>query len=218
MYKAIIHDWDDTIIASYNSYSNFYIDGAKEFGFPEPDVEQIRNAWGKPIRVIMSIAWNISLDDADQLYDKYIEFVNTNIDRYPIKVFPGVNSALSKIKESGVILGIVTSGDSEEHMRMKHPKETKYHDFIYGPDVNKYYKPDPRVFDQTFSFLKKYKIDEKSSLYIGDGLHDYAAARDRGMDFIAVTTGTMDKVDFLNAGLDKNKIFNSFSEVIPKIL
>ncbi len=65
--------------------------------------------------------------------------------------------------------------------------------------------------------VKKYNCSLEDILYVGDSLIDYFAERDRGIDFIAITTGIHTKDDFLREGLEEDSILNEFSALCLKL-
>jgi phosphoglycolate phosphatase-like HAD superfamily hydrolase len=61
------------------------------------------------------------------------------------------------------------------------------------------HKPDPKVFEPILHALARDGITT-DILYVGDALMDYYAARDAGLSFIGVTTGSTDERQFRDAG------------------
>jgi HAD superfamily hydrolase (TIGR01549 family) len=72
--------------------------------------------------------------------------------------------------------------------------------FIQGAEQTPVHKPHPDVFLPMFEKLSQHGVEKTQMVYVGDALHDHVAARDAGIDFIAVTTGLVSKEKFQEAG------------------
>lgn len=85
---------------------------------------------------------------------------------------------------------------------------------IVTGDDTEYHKPDPRVFDSIFTELANMNIYENHSIYVGDSLSDYESAKNRGVEFYAVTTGFTSSEQFLMAGLNEEYVLPSFDMIL----
>lgn len=218
--RFVVHDWDDTITNSFQTYSGWYSEFARRYNFNIPDVENIKNLWGNTVADIMSSLWP-SLDNttANILLKEFWHSGDVG-DRYTPKVFDGVKDTFLKLKNVGYEFGILSAGKSFaiEKAYKKHLfEDTSFHKFIITEEYCNYHKPDPRVFDDVTLELIKHDATLDDILYVGDSLIDYFASRDKGIDFIAVTTGIHSKDDFINAGLDKEYILNTFNELLSMV-
>ena len=66
-------------------------------------------------------------------------------------------------------------------------------------------------------YLQEKGISTKEIISVGDHPDDYLAARDAGISFIAVLTGESRKEDFVELGLDENKVINNLEELKEKV-
>ena len=64
-----------------------------------------------------------------------------------------------------------------------------------------HHKPDPRVFEPALRILEKHAISASDTLYVGDSIRDFHAARDAGLAFIGVLRGTTSQQEFAEAGV-----------------
>ena len=70
----------------------------------------------------------------------------------------------------------------------------KYFDFVAGGDTFKFKKPHPSVLNNV---VKKFKINKKDALFVGDSEHDYHAAQNSKIDFCLKQGGyTNKKISF----------------------
>lgn len=219
--KAIIHDWDDTITNSFEAYSSWYGHFAELHGYDVPDKEQVKMHWGNPVSKIMIGLWpTMDEREAEKLLSKFNKSDSFIKADYSPQPFLGVKDTLEQLHAAGYILGILSSGQLSSiergYKKYIHP-DMPYHDLVFTQFDSEYHKPDPRVFDGILSELSDRGINDNETIYVGDHMFDYLASRDRGLDFIAVTTGVTKKRDFVDAGLDEKLILDSFAD-IPEFL
>jgi len=217
--KAIIHDWDDVVINSFKAYSQFYFDFAEFFNLGLPTSERLKRHWGKPIPQIIRGQWSqLSENVSEQMVNDFIDYrKKAQKTPYQVKIFPGVIDAFKELTKN-FKLAILTSGYKPTveriYREMIHP-DIKYHEIVMGPPELKVYKPDPRAFDLIFECFKKQGISERETIYIGDNIIDFNAARNRGLEFYAVTTGVTSKENFLEEGLNESYIIDKFTDILP---
>lgn len=219
--KAIIHDWDDVVVNSFEAYSQFYFDFAEFFNLGLPTSERLKRHWGKPIPQIIRGQWpQLSEDRSRQMVDEFIDY-RKKVQKIPyqVKIFPGMIDAFKELSKK-FKLAILTSGYKPTieriYREMIHP-DIKYHEIVVGPPELKVYKPDPRAFDLIFEHFKKQGIFERETIYIGDSIIDLNAARNRGLEFYAVATGVISKENFEAEGLKKSYIIDKFTDILPML-
>ncbi len=215
--KALIHDWDDTIVRSFETYLNWYFEFAKYFELESPDTVALRAVWGRKIDELILAAWP-NLQSA-KVWDMFTEFRQSDLftkSDYIPKPFPGIKKTLSYFHKSNYVFGVLSSAHKpsfiETYTRYFSPT-LHFHDFIYTHEDHVASKPDPRCFDEVVVELANRGISESEAIYVGDSLFDYFAARDRGLFFVAVTTGLTDEAAFVDAGMDKNLVLESFNKL-----
>lgn len=221
-YRVIIHDWDDTITNSFQAYALVFTDFAEYFKLPKPDDKLLRENWSLTVPEIAAGAIEgLSVEEATEKADEFLKKFGLDMYEKNIKAIPKAKETFKKIFETERILGIISNGNRDRIIRNYKKaigKEVEYHHFIYGYEETVYRKPDPRAFETAMDFIEtNYGLGKDTVVYIGDGIHDYAAARDFGIDFFAVTTGVRTKEDFLEAGLEPDFILENFSQIIEKI-
>jgi phosphoglycolate phosphatase-like HAD superfamily hydrolase len=215
--KAVIHDWDDTITNSFESYTKFYFDLGKYYQFNIPDVEKIKKHWGGTIPDIVKGIWpELPPQEAEEKTKAFLEYIDKCKEHYPATVFPKVKETIFYLHNLGIKLGVISSGSSAH---IKHLFKTQIdenlhpHCFIYDHNDLGYKKPDPRVFDKPLEYLQQFGITTQETIYVGDSFQDYEAARNCGLTFYAVTTGLKTKKDFIDVGLDTKHVLNNFNDL-----
>ena len=216
--KAIIHDWDDTITNSFESYTQFYFDFGDFHKLGSPSLEKIRKHWGGTIPEIVNGVWpDLSPEAAEEKTGVFIETIKLWRKTYTATVFPRIKETILELDRLGVKLGIISSGDSKQMKRIykeQIDKTLRPYCFIYDNKELGYKKPDARIFDKAFEKFKKYNIKEEETIYVGDSFQDYSTAKNRGLKFYAVTTGLKTKSDFIREGLDSKYILKDFNAVL----
>jgi len=115
-------------------------------------------------------------------------------------IYPGLKSFLKKLDEKNYKLA-VCSNKLEELTKivLKKTKLSKYFDFVAGGDTFTHRKPHPSVLNNV---VKKFKINKKKALFIGDSEHDYHSAKNSNIKFCLKTKGFTNKpVSYFNKSL-----------------
>jgi HAD superfamily hydrolase (TIGR01549 family) len=87
--------------------------------------------------------------------------------------------ALGKLKESGMILGVVSNSDGRIEQAFEQTGLKKYFDFFVDSYIVGVEKPDPRIFDFA---LERAGVAPEEAAYVGDLFHiDVVAARKAGL-------------------------------------
>lgn len=178
--KTVIFDFDGTVADTFNVTLVELIKIADDFGFKginEGDVKRYRK-----------------MDVVDIIKEAHIPFYKLpflirkgrkEISKKITKVKPinGIVEILNELKSKDLNLGILTS-NSEDNVRIfLKANNINCFDFIYS-ESSLFGKG--RVLKR---LLKKYKLDHRSTVYIGDEPRDIKAAKDAKIKSIAVTWG-----------------------------
>lgn len=213
--KAILHDWDDTIVLTYQSVFPLFHRFAKRHKLPIVTDDDIRSHWGLPVPRILSGLW------PDQNIDYLLQTFNASVPKdFTTPPVNGVAKTYEKLGNAGIMLGIISSTPKEAINRLLklHPfLISPWHVYVQAAEDHPVHKPDPSVFDPAFQKLAGLNIHEEDTLYVGDGLNDLKAAKNRGLQFIAVTTGFSTKEDFISLGLSPDQILDNFTQ-LPKLV
>lgn len=207
--KAVIFDFDDTLVRSgETSYRNHCIT-AKALGWPKPSFGIFLKHWGKPWHgMIMALFPHKDVNEFIEAYSK----VRLS-SRYPL--LPGTLDTLDFLFEHHIEIGILSNKPTDQlYQRINHTTmNPKVFSFVFGEQSTKYKKPDSRVFDEVLFEMKKEYIRKNEILYVGDLTVDYFAARGAGVDFCAVLSGFHTKQRFLREGLDAQHMIPSVKDL-----
>lgn len=213
--KAIVFDVDDTFVSSFKAQLKKWQKVAKKLNLVPPDKsihptqEEYKALYGK--YGLLGVIPKLFGSRIDKEYCKKIaEEVTDYTSFVPLG---NVKKLLQILKQSKKKVGIISNGGLETTLKkLKNVHiEPAIFDSIQCDDNTKFKKPDPRVFDET---LKKLRLTEKEIIYIGDNIHDYFAAKNKGVYFAAVLTGIVEKKQFMKEMLDEDLIFDSIQDIV----
>lgn len=203
--KAVIFDFDDTLVKTYETKGLAHIQVAKKFYDLQLTEADIKAVWGQPYETMMLNLYRHK-DSFNNLRNAYDSIVA----KTQLQPHPGAYDLIQNL-HSFAEIGVLTSAFKE------HVKTTftglgwplKLFTAIQGAQESQFHKPDPRVFDPMISVFKNYQ--PKELVYIGDSLMDYLAAKNAGLQFIGITHGMTSKEEFTQKGA---VAVDSFSQVL----
>ncbi len=214
--KAIISDWDDTKVATFSSVFDFYKSFSASENLEAPTMNTIRLYWGKTMSQLLQGLWpTLELPVLEEKFWGYVKKVD-----FAIKPFPYTERTIRRLKKNGYILGVISTGPKKgmhDTLRKYFQLPEDTYTFFFSGDDTPFHKPDPRVFDKALEILQQMKIVKEDVLYVGDSLIDYAAAKNRGILFYAVTSGFTTKEQFIQNGLEEKYILNNFGELPDRV-
>ncbi|MEK6970580.1 MAG: HAD family hydrolase [archaeon] len=203
--KAVIFDFDDTLVESGETSYRLHCKAAFSLGWPKPSFSVFLRHWGKPWHGMISALFPHR--DVNEFIRAYSSIRLAS--KYPM--IPGALDTLNFLHEHHIEIGILSNKPSDQLVeRIRHTAmDSRTFSFIFGEQSTKYKKPDSRVFDEVLFELRKGYIRKKEMLFVGDLTVDYFAARGAGVDFCAVLSGFHSKRRFMDAGLDASRILPS---------
>lgn len=213
MIKAVIFDFDDTLIRSSHSTIKGCIFASRTLGLRVPPENEVARLLGLPwSEVVKSLHPEIEEEDFNKAYIK----CGGNEGSYATKGAKVINK---KLREANIFTGIISSRDMNsiyDKLEKTGFDKTEF-DHIEAHTKEKFSKPDPRVFNHLLQKLSKSKLLKSEIVYVGDAIYDYLAANGAGLNFIAFINGAYSKEEFMEAGLEERFTMESFEE-LPHIL
>lgn len=208
-YKAYIFDYDYTLAFSEPGIIMCFRHTFETFGFSGISDEEIVKTIGMPLKDALSLLTGV--EDGIMLekmracfHGRADEVMNANTELYPDTV-----PTLEEIRRHGGLIGIVSN---KLRRRISDMFEmhglSGYLDVIIGPEDINTGKPNP---EGLLMAIEKLNVKKGETLYIGDSIIDAETARNAGVDFVGVTTGTTTKEDF--AKEPYKKIIQKLSEL-----
>lgn len=207
-HKAIVFDFDETLVKSYSVKWAQHQATAKKFYNVNLTEDTIRKYWGMPFEEMIGLFYEHK-DSVENMIKSYFS-LNHLYTKYP---YGDAIEVLNFLHDNHYFLGLVTSMTRESvvnDMKESGMPYTKF-DLIQGSTDSEFHKPDPRVFDGLISQLVKLNINKEEALYVGDDIRDLEAARGAGLGFAAIPNGLTTRKEFE----DQRAIcLNSLSDLI----
>ena len=126
--------------------------------------------------------------DAEHVDDLVQAYRAHNLEIYrQVRVFPGIDAVLERLRDDGRRLGIVTTKSRISVVLTFEllPLGAFFETVVTGDDVERH-KPDP---DGLLLALERLDADAESAAYVGDAPFDVQAAKAAGICAVAVTWG-----------------------------
>ncbi len=213
MIKAVIFDFDDTLVESRLAKWAQHRHVAREFYNIDLKEETLLEHWGKPLHNLIEELYERS----DTLENMMTAVISTR-DAFPKKPYMESVNIVKKLLSADIKVGILSAATRrfiiEDLKKFGFPVEQFF--MIQGASETLVHKPNPDVFTPLIEALKKEDIDKEEIVYVGDSLYDLKAATQAGLYFIAITTGLYSRDDFEKNGA--KVIVQDIKEVANKIL
>ena len=196
-YKAVIFDFDDTLVESRPLKWAQHKAVAKKFYNIDLTDEELRSYWGKPFHLaVMELYKNVDT------FENIHKAVISEKENFLKGEYIGAVALLNELISLGVCVGIVSAT-----MRLHIFEELKRLNFpidgiqvVQGSDETVFHKPDGQVFAPILEKLAEKGIEKKDIVYVGDSMDDFRAAKSAGIHFVAVTTGLYSREEFKSNG------------------
>ena len=178
--KLVLLDLDGVIFDTKKNMHISWMKVQKEF-----NIKKNFNSYFKYIgmpftKILKKLSINTHLNEIQSVYQKEsIRHFNK------IKMYKGVKQTLRKLDKKKIIVGVVTSKDKFRTLKLikKFRLNIKY---IVSPSKQLRGKPFP---DQLLTAIKLAKISYSKTIYLGDMLVDYKAAKNSKINFIHAKYG-----------------------------
>ena len=196
--KLIIFDLDGTLVDSQTDILIANNLTLQKFGYKTISYNKVKSIIGQGImgNIIKSLAIQkvkASNQQKQDMYDYFFSYYKKNV-YVKSKPYPGIKNLLNKLQKNYKLA--VCSNKLEKLTKIVLQKSDlkKYFDFVAGGDTFKFKKPHPSVLNNV---VKKFKINKKDALFVGDSEHDYHAAQNSKIDFCLKQGGyTNKKISF----------------------
>lgn len=207
----LIFDLDDTLIHTHKKAYEKTLAIATTFN-KSLSFEDFKKAYGKRD---FSSCVNFWFDDIDpqEFRDRYDKIRR----RYPYEPIGNVSELLEEFYQNhkiGILTNSTQEGTNYKLNCMGFTKKNRsIFEFIYHKGNLIAPKPNPAQIKKIN--LEGFSLDDM--IYIGDNIRDFEFASKGEISFYGVLTGLESKKDFLNAGLENNRIIDNVHYLIDII-
>jgi len=197
MFRAVIFDFDGTIVDSYEAHLESFRKALSKFGLAVDD-EEIYRRFGKPARqILFEVLPQQARSHIDELVkEKRIQFIETS---RQVRVFDGVEETLRYLKEKGIATALATSADRPSVMRvLSRFGLEEYFDVILSAEDVKAAKPNPDIFIRAAEGLN---VGVQECLVVGDSAFDVMAAKEAGIKTVAIASNPFQMKEIRSLGV-----------------
>ncbi len=208
IFDAIIFDFDYTLADGTEAIVECYNYAFRTKGFKEAEREPVRRTVGMTVRDSITVLTGCK--DAELVEEMRLLFREKadEILSKETKLYSGTKPLLEMLREKGIGTAIVSSKEKfriEETLGMHGALDLM--ELIIGVSSAPEPKPSPVGVQMAVK-----ELNAKNPLYVGDSLIDFQTAKNAGLPFAAVTTGTTSKEDFLKENADNSvEIYGIFA-------
>lgn len=185
-YKAIVFDWDGTLMDSISKIVESMQSSADVLGLPVPSYEQAKNVIGISLLPALKQLFNIEDEQqANTLFHTYKDHFKDHA-QISSPLFAGAIELLEELKNRGYILAVAT-GKARLGLEHNWLHSNTGHYFSASKTADDAQsKPSPDMLEQLLSELE---LCAEQVLMVGDTTYDMAMAEAITMDRIGVSFG-----------------------------
>lgn len=191
-YNAFIFDFDLTLADSTKGIYICYKKCLEHFGYRVPSDEEIFRTIGNTIEDSIAILIGRMPDNVLEMRKYYVSLPDEYMVKYT-EFYPNVLAVLQVLKQAGKKVGIVSTKYRYRIMSsFENAGSFPIDEIVGGEDVN-VFKPDPTGLNL---MINRLGVSKEEVLYVGDSYIDAETAKNAGVDFAGVLTGSTDKKTF----------------------
>lgn len=194
-FRTVLFDLDGTLIDHFSAIYRCHVYAMRKLGLREPTFAEVRAAVGGGLDE--AIAKLAGRDQVQAVLPLFIEHWNaTNLD--DVKLLPGALELLRSLNQAGVRCGVLTNKrGGAARQACTHLGLDSVLAGVFGAGDTAWIKPDERFMQHALTALGG---TAATSALVGDSPYDIAAAKNAGVPFIGVTTGTHSAEELRAAG------------------
>ena len=194
-FRTVLFDLDGTLIDHFAAIHRCHVYALRRFGLREPTLAEVRAAVGGGLdEAIARLAGQAHVAAALPLF---IEHWNaTNLD--DVTLLPGARELLAALHAAGVRSAVLTNKRGAAARQVcTHLGLVPLLAGVFGANDTPWIKPDARFVQHVLTTIGG---DAATTALIGDSPYDLATAKNAGLVFYGVTTGTHTAAELRAAG------------------
>ncbi|HHT17416.1 MAG TPA: HAD family hydrolase [Papillibacter sp.] len=194
MHSVYLFDFDYTLADATVGIIGSFNAALTQMGYPALDSDTICRTVGMTLpNAFTHVTGNTDPELAKNFTSLFMKKAD-DIMSPGTNLLPGCVELLTFLKNRGFKTGIVSSKPRFRIAELLRLRQIEHLiDVVVGYEDVTNHKPHPEALQAA---LKRLHATEKDTLYVGDTVIDAEAARNAGIAFAAVTTGTTTKEDF----------------------
>lgn len=191
MYQTIIFDLDGTLLNTLDDLKDAVNDILQKYGYPERNMDEIRNFVGNGLKLLMerALPYSVNQEQFDKIFGEFKDYYLTHCN-IKTKPYPGILKLLRQLKEIEYKLAIVSNKADGAVNELAELHFSKIFDYCVGEREGVRRKPNP---DSVLQVLNELKTDNSKALYVGDSEIDFETAKRSSLNCILVSWGFRNK-------------------------
>lgn len=193
-YKAVIFDFDYTLVDATQGFVISANYALKEMGFLEKTCEEIRRTIGVTIKDTFGALTKIADEELALRFEQLFTVKANSVMVLNTELFSETKAVLVRLNELGLKVGIVTNKYRywiEETLNANSIRRLVT--AAIGTEDVVCAKPNPEGLLKIIDILE---IKKESVIYVGDSYIDAQTAKNAEVDFLGITTGNHTSIDF----------------------
>ncbi len=197
-YACVLFDLDGTLIDHFRAIHRSHTHAMTQLGLPAPTLERVRAAVGGGVEVAVERLVGPELKAAAlAIYRPY--WAATMLD--DVDLLPGAKEILSALRSRGLRTAVFTNKHGPSSRAVcAHLGLDPLLDGNFGATDTPWLKPEPSFASHVLTALG---ADAATTLLVGDSPYDFQAARNAGLAFLGVATGTHTAEELRAAGAER---------------
>ncbi len=211
-YDSYLFDLDGTLVDTAPDINAALNVSLEKAGLAGVDIGLTRHWVGHGSRTLINQALAYLEQpqrDIEPLLDDFLSYYRNNLATHS-RIYPGVEETLTRLKNNGAKLAVVTNKLAELSEPLLHDIQLAgYFDLIVSGDTAHAPKPDPAP---VLLCLETFALPPKQTLFVGDSDTDVNAALAAGIDVVCVRDGYNHGADVTTLGA--SGVIDSFLELL----
>lgn len=205
MIKAIVFDFDGTLIDSTDSIWREYQRVSKIMGLRRITFREFASHLGRPWEKVLESIWpGVDVWEFSRIYRQ---------DREKTTLLANVTETLEELNKNYVLALLTSRGRRTlyKHLDSVGMKKELFKLIFYKESL-KEHKPDPRALQHA---CEKLNLKPSEVIYVGDSIVDAECSLSAGIRFVGVLTGGTERSDFTKIGV--KHVIDSMEE-LPELV
>ena len=209
-FKYLLFDLDGTLTDPFEGITKCVQYALASCGIEVNDLNKLKIFIGPPLIPAFMEYYGLSREKAEYALKKYRERFST-IGIFENRLFDGIPSLLSELREAGYKLCLATSKpELYASQILEHFDISKYFDLVCGATLDETRSEKWEIIEEIIRQLNL-KNKKSETIMIGDRMHDIIGAKKCGIKSLGIYTGYAEKNELENAHADF--ICNSLSDL-----
>lgn len=184
-YRTIIWDWNGTLLNDALACCRIINIVLKRCGLPVISDQRYREIFDFPVREYYArLGFDFNKDPFEKVGSEFITHYEKQ--RHRLRLQPGARALIHRLHKRGVDQVILSAYRTDTlHSLLEEKKLHALFTHIVGADDH--YARGKK--DQGIALLKKLRLDRRSTLLVGDTIHDADVAEAMGVDCVLIDAG-----------------------------